>query len=156
MPRYLLPSSDDPLKVIKVLVYCFVLAILFKIKMWFIVWLRFVSSFLHTLLQMSFIPTGERIMYVVHARETRWSKISKVTLQGTIVCMYVCMYVCGCVCARVYVCVCVCVCVYVCARARACVRAYVRMVISLKAGWILIECWHQMRIPTHPCTCTHS
>jgi hypothetical protein len=25
-------------------------------------------------------------------------------------------------------------------------------VISPKAGWILIQCWHQMRIPTHPCT----
>jgi hypothetical protein len=25
-------------------------------------------------------------------------------------------------------------------------------VISPKAGWILIQCWHQMRIPTHSCT----
>jgi hypothetical protein len=46
------------------------------------------------------------------------------------------------------VCVCVCVCMYVC--------MYVCTVISPKAGWILTQCWHRMRIPTHPCTCKHT
>jgi hypothetical protein len=47
-------------------------------------------------------------------------------------------------CICVYVCVCIYVCMYVC--------TYVRTVISPKADWILIQCWPQMRIPTHPCT----
>jgi hypothetical protein len=29
---------------------------------------------------------------------------------------------------------------------------YVCTVISPKAGWLLIQRWHQMRTPTHPCT----
>jgi hypothetical protein len=29
---------------------------------------------------------------------------------------------------------------------------YVCTVISPKAGSILMQCWHQMRIHTHPCT----
>jgi hypothetical protein len=41
------------------------------------------------------------------------------------------------------------VCMYVC------VRRYVRTVISPKADWIFIRCWHQMCIPTHPCTCIY-
>jgi hypothetical protein len=50
------------------------------------------------------------------------------------VCVYVCMYVC------MYVCICT--------------------VISLKAGWILIQCRHQMRARAyahiHTYTCMHS
>jgi hypothetical protein len=32
---------------------------------------------------------------------------------------------------------------------------YICTVISPKAGWILIQCWHQMHIPAHPCTCIY-
>jgi len=33
---------------------------------------------------------------------------------------------------------------------------YICTVISLKSGWILIQCWHHMRIPTHICTRRHT
>jgi len=77
MPRYSISSSDDPFKVTEVLVYCFILAILFKIKMWFIFWLWFLSSFLPTHLQMSFHSYGctDYVWYIVHVLETKWSKI---------------------------------------------------------------------------------
>jgi hypothetical protein len=35
-------------------------------------------------------------------------------------------------------------------------QMYVCTVISPKAGWIPIQCRHQMRIPTHPCTRRHT
>jgi hypothetical protein len=44
-------------------------------------------------------------------------------------------------------------CMYVCMYVWACAR--VCTVIRPKAGWILIQCRHQMRAHTHTHTCTH-